>query len=563
MNESSIDLGEIWAAVRRRAWLLVVSIALITPIGLLVALLLPPYYSSTARILVQSQRIPNELVKSTVEMGSNERLALIHQRLTTRDNLLAMADRLTLFDNRTELSPTDIVDSLRDAIEVEEIELRQSTRSRTQALASAFTVKYSSRDPVTAARVANELVTMVLRENLETRSRIASETREFIQKRADDLANALAQLEREIARFKAANGNSLPESLPNRQDELLALQERTFELERQRVNLEEQQRALADAIEAGATPESINARQQLTPEEQRLRQLQQELAQNLGIYTESHPKVIALRSSIASLEAANAAGAPVEIDPANADKNQLTRQEELLAQQRERNLELVKRQLELVTKQADQATARMKALRDSIAATPDTELALTALVRRRDEIAEQHQQATRKAAVAVAGEELEINRQAERYEIIEQAQIPEKPDSPPRKLIAVGSFAASIGLGIALMVLFELLNSTIRTTRQMASRVGIAPIVAIPLIRTAHETTQKRLTTGLYALLLIGLGAGFLFLVDQYVTPIDRLVTNFLDDAKLTPVVEQARENFGQLLERITAWLRNAADGVI
>lgn len=563
MNESSFNIGDIWSAVRRRAWLLVVCVVVITPIGFLVALLLPPYYSSTAKILVQSQRIPDELVPSTVEVGSNERLQLIRQRLTTRDNLLAMADRLALFDDRTDLSPTDIVDGLRGAIEVEEIELRQSTRSRAKVLASAFTVRYASRDPVTAARVANELVTMVLRENLETRSQIASETREFLQKRADDLANALAQLEREIARFKAANANSLPNSLRNRQEELLALQERRFELERQRVNLEEKERALYEAIEMGATLETLNVEPRLTPDEQKLQQLKQELAQTLGVYTDAHPRVVGLRSSIASLEAAIAAGAPEEIGSAETAKDGPSRQEALMALQRERNLELVKRQLELVRKQSDQAEERTKSLNASIAATPDTELALTALERRRDEIAQQHHEATRKAAVATAGEELEINRQAERYEIIEQAQIPEDPDSPPRKLIAVGSFGASIALGLGLMVLFELLNRTIRTTRQMVSRVGIAPIVAIPLIRTSHETTQKRLTMGLYGLVLIALGAGFLFLVDQYVSPVDRLVTNFLDDAKLTPVVEQARENFGQLLEHVTAWLRNAADGVL
>ena len=99
MNDSPFDIGEIIAAIRRRAWMLLASVVVITPIGLMVALLLPPNYSSTAKILVQSQRIPEELVPSTVQERAAERLALIQQRLTTRDNLLAMADRLALYEN--------------------------------------------------------------------------------------------------------------------------------------------------------------------------------------------------------------------------------------------------------------------------------------------------------------------------------------------------------------------------------------------------------------------------------------------------------------------------------
>ena len=504
---------------------------------------------------MQSQQIPSDLVRSTVEVAASERLALIQQRLTTRSNLLAMADRLTLFDDKPGFSRTEIVDALRAAIEVEEIVLAGGRR-RGEALAAAFTVTFKSRSPVTAARVANELVTMVLQENLETRAARASQTREFLQKKSEDLAVELGRIESEVAEFKTSNSASLPDSLTTRQAELLSLQQRLFELEGQRVGLEERRRALQDAIVSGA-PVDITAAQ-LTPEQRQLQQLQQQLAQARGIYSNSHPTIRSLRSSIASLEAAIAAGGS---STGNAGQNSAGMNARLLKDQQQRALDLTNRQLELLARQINEATTRSASLKTSIEATPDTEIALTSMLRKREDLANQHQIAARKYTAAADGEELEINRQAERYEIIEQAQIPEEPDSPPRKLISIAGFGGSIVIGMLLMVVFELTNRTIRTTRNLVSQVGIAPIVAIPMIRTTQESAQRRITSGVYVLLLIALGAGILFLIDQYVAPLDRLTTKIMDDAHLTPIVDDARERFAGIQERIFAWLRSAIGG--
>jgi len=546
LNDSAFDIGEIIDAFKRRAWLLVASIVVLTPIGLLVALLLPPSYSSTARILVQSQQIPNDLVRTTVEVAAGERLALIQQRLTTRSSLLEMSERMQLYENRPRMSRTEIVEDIRDSIEIEEIALggRRAAR-RGDALASAFTVTYRAESPVVAARVANELVTMVLRDNIENRSRRASETREFLQKKKQDLATELSRAETAIAGFKAENAGSLPETLNSRQDELLSVQQRVFELETQRLTLDSGRRELEDAIDRGLT--FAQAGGSRSPAEQQLEVLKRQLAEARGIFSASHPKIKALQASIASLEAsiASEGGGSAADDGVTSSRTELSRR-----------LGRVQRQLDLLDKEINTHRERMTELRDTIAKTPDVEIALDALLRNRDALAKQLQDATLKEAQAADGEILEVNRQAERFEILEQAQIPEEPDSPPRKLISIASFGGSIAIGVALIILMELLNRTIRTTRGLVAQVGIAPIVAIPLIRTAEENTKRRVSTAVYLLLLLALGAAFLFLIDQYVAPLDRLITNLMDDAKLTPLVEEAREKVGALMHQGKGLLR-------
>jgi len=557
VNDSGFDISDITGAIRRRFWLLAVSVIVITPIVLVIALLLPPYYSSTASILVQSQQIPSELVQSTVQVASGERLALIRQRLTTRQNLLAMADRLQMFENRTDMSRTEIVTALRGAIEVEEIQLQQRRNSRAAVQVAAFTVTYASQSPVVAARVANELVTMVLQENLENRSRRASETRQFLDKKTRDLSSAINQIEAEIAAFKAQNAASLPSSLPSRQDELRDLQLRKFELEGQKVTLEERLNALQAAIKTGIPIDGAQSSQA----ELELEQMRRQLAQARGVYAESHPTIRGLTSQIASLEAAalaeklNAVG---DAGPTTADERV-----RLLLSNQERNVALTERQLQLIDRQLTATDERIEKLVESIEQTPDTEIALAQLERRSAELVSQHTLASRKSAAAADGEELEVNRQAERYEIIEQAQIPEQPDSPPRKLIAAGGFGGSIVIGFGLMFLFEFMNKFIYTSRQLARQVGLEPIVTIPLIRTPHENVRRRFMLIATIVGLAAIAALMAAGIHYFVTPIDTLVTNLLDDANLTPIVEEARERFGGTLDRLTSWLRAATGGLI
>lgn len=558
MNESGFDFRDIVSGFKRRAWVLAASIIVITPIVLLIALLLPPYYSSTAKILVQSQQIPNELVQSTVNVRAAERLALIQQRLTTRQNLLELADRLRIFEDKPQMSSTDIVEALRESILVEEIALSDRPSRVTQA--AAFTVTYNSRSPVNAARVANELVTMVLQENLETRAKRAADTRTFLDKKSRDLAVELSRIEGEIARFKIENAEALPTSLHNRQSELSDLRERRYGLLQQRVTLEERRRALREGIDAGVLL-SDGTESPRTPEERKLDTLKQQLAEARGVFASGHPSIRALRSRIASLEASIVSSRESSLATSDAPRGESAGGE--IQTDRERQLTLIDRQYKLFVERIDAANKRIKSLEESIAATPDTEIALSALERRRSDLAAQHQSASVKSAKAADGEELELNRQAERYEILEQAQIPQTPDSPPRKLIAAGGFGGSIMLGFGLIVLLELMNRTIRTSRHLTTQIGLTPIVTIPMIRTSQEVTKRRLTTGVYVLLLIGLGFGIVFMIDQYVTPIDRLVTNFLDDAQLTPIVEEARERFAGSIDALKGWLRRLTGGVI
>src|SRR6267154_6475097 len=97
--------------LRRRWPYFLIPFVSVLLVGSAVTYLWPATYFSEGKILVQSQQIPMELVRPTVTSAAQERIQVIEQRTTTRDNLLAIADKFDLFpEKRRFMSVCDIVE---------------------------------------------------------------------------------------------------------------------------------------------------------------------------------------------------------------------------------------------------------------------------------------------------------------------------------------------------------------------------------------------------------------------------------------------------------------------
>ncbi len=80
-------------------------------------------------------------------------------------------------------------------------------RSGERKQAIAFSVGFEYERPDVAARVANELVTMILNEDVRTRTNFASETTKFLESDVKRLENQLSAINDEINnRQKTATG---------------------------------------------------------------------------------------------------------------------------------------------------------------------------------------------------------------------------------------------------------------------------------------------------------------------------------------------------------------------
>jgi len=109
----------------------------------------------------------------------------------------------------------------------------------------AFTVSYQSEQPVLAQKVANELTSLFLGQNLKSRERQAQEATTFLQQEAESLSAHINEVDDKIAAFKQKAAGALPElmslnlSLLNQTDrELMDIDQQIRSLEERRTYLE-------------------------------------------------------------------------------------------------------------------------------------------------------------------------------------------------------------------------------------------------------------------------------------------------------------------------------------
>jgi uncharacterized protein involved in exopolysaccharide biosynthesis len=203
-DTSHLWRGAYYFALLKRRWVhFLIPFISVLLVGAAALVLWPPTYYSEGKILVQSQQIPTELVRPTVTSAAQERIQVIEQRTMTRDNLLAIADKFRLFpDRRSLMSPTQLVDLMKKNIKIEPYAQPLSFGRGSASPTIIFTVGFEAADPETAAKVANELITRILNEDLRDRTSRAMDTTKFLTRELQRLQTESNVIDAKVAQSK-------------------------------------------------------------------------------------------------------------------------------------------------------------------------------------------------------------------------------------------------------------------------------------------------------------------------------------------------------------------------
>ncbi len=509
----NLDLSYYVSVFLRRLHVFLIVAAGVTAAGVYVAMTLPPMYNAQARLLVESAQIPNELAASTVTTGAEEQLAVIEQLLMTRANLIDIANSLKVFGPPGQMSADAVVSRMRS----------QSTIERRGRGATLLEIGFQSSDPQVAARVTNEYLTRILQQNVEIRTGRAEDTQDFFKNEVDQLGLDLDRLSARIVDFKNANSGALPDSLDFRMTRQSFQQERLAQIDRDLDAIDEKRERLRQLFDSGASFGIDRA--SLSPEERRLADLRDELENALVVYSPTNPRVRILQARVQQMEQQIAKSAPSSGDAeASVDPRQVVLDMQLAE---------LDAQEGYLTEQRGLAEAELKTLEASIAKTPQNAVTLDALERDYSNIQSQYNSAVDRLAKAATGERIELLSKGQRISVIEQASVPNRPTSPNRVMIAGGGGAAGILLGAAVVLLLELLNQSIRRPVDLQNRLGIAPLVTLPYVRTRQEIVVKR---SIVLLLIVAVVVGvpaLLFAVHTFYLPLDLIVSKI--SARILP----------------------------
>lgn len=518
-----MDLSFYFKVFLRRLPYFLVVFVLVAAAGVTLALMLPPVYRAEARLVVESEQIPDELASSTVRTAASERLQIIQQRILTRDILLEMANELGIYTNTGSAPmPADVkVQDLRNRINMR-ITGAEQRRGAAQAL--LVNVSFEAPEPRMAAAVTNQLVTLILQENVDMRTTVASQTLDFFTREVERLDRELSRLSSQILVFEEENLNALPDSLEFRRSRQAALQERLTQLQREETVLSERRRRLVSLYESSGEAAVVSERQ-MSPEARQLQQLRSEYANSVAVLSLENPKVAVLRSRIEALEKVVAGQNSQEKGNGEGSKP---------ASAYEMQLADIDAQIDYLAEQKTQIQGSLDDLEKTIQATPGNSVTLNTLQREYENVRAQYNQAVARKAQAETGDLIEALSKGERISVLEQAVPPREPTSPNRPKIAAAGVAGGIAAGLGLVLLLEFLNTSVRRPVDLTERLGITPFGTVPYIWTRRQIWRRRMIIlGVFAVILIGVPAG-LWIVDTQVTPLEPLIGRILDRLNLS-----------------------------
>ncbi|MEM8770541.1 MAG: hypothetical protein AAGD92_02720 [Pseudomonadota bacterium] len=496
--------------LRRRIWYFLIPVIAIAPIGAAIVLAMPAKYTARGTILVESQQIPVDYVRSTINAYAQERIQTIRQRVMTVNQALEVADKHNVFPKNTTLSESERAQKMRDGLNVSLITVGRKSRSGDGTI--AFTVSYTHRDPNKAYLVANEFMTLFLSEDVRTRTAGASNTTEFFEREAQKLLAQVSGIEQRISEFKVQNADALPEHLNMHLDMLERANRQYVTSERSNEQLEEEKQFLASQLVSGAEatgglsaqlqalesqlallratyydgyPEIRQSQDQISAIKRRMRPstaiqtLRQELALADTALTDLE------RSEEADSEAVAAAEARVE-EARRKLSDQISSESraggDASNAQIEARIALIDNRIRMNDRRTNALSAEIEDLQTRIARTPAVERDLATLTRDYDNLFGEYRELRAKQQDAQLAENLEENQQAEKFSILEPARRPHQPSSPDRPKLLVFALFAAFAIGGACAMLAELLFSTIRGRVHVSGVIEEHPIAVIPYI---------------------------------------------------------------------------------
>ncbi|WP_417463014.1 GumC family protein [Kordiimonas sp.] len=494
--------------LRRLHYFLIISV-IISAVSIIAAFTLPPAYESQTRLLLEGPQIPSELAASTVMVGLAEQLEIIEQRLMTRANMLDVARSQQVFEDIQTMSADGIVEAMRARTTIQK---GGTSRKPTPIL----TISFEARNPSIAAGVLNEYLTLIERQNAEFRTSRAGNTLEFFQQEVNRLGQDLNTQSARILEFKTRNSGALPESLEYRLDQQATLQEQIRQIDRDTTTLRNQGERLVQIFETTGQL-GANEGTRLSPDEQRLQEMQTQLDEALSVYSPENPRVKMLEAQIKQVEDRLASRTATEKPETNTPAQSLG--------SATLNLQLseIETRISMLQEQREDTASRLTLLEESLARTPANTVTLDELNRTYTNIEQQYNTAVDRLAQASTGERIESLARGQRISIIEPPAAPNQPTKPNRVLIAGGGTAFGILAGVALIFLIELLNRTARRAEDIVKHIGVRPLATIPYMRSRSEIFWKRLIkVTLYLLILVGIPLA-IYAVHLYYLPLDLL----------------------------------------
>ena len=482
LGHRSMNVNDYVQILRRRVWALVVPVVVVPVIAVLIAGALPKRYTATTTVLVGQQRIQQSLIQPVSPDEMNQRLATIQQQIESRPNLQTIIDRYGLFaKDRATVPIEDLEDALAKQIEIAPIQPLPGSNYRGLP---GFSITLTAGSAELAQKICTDITNMFIQENQIERLGGANATTQFLDQQLADAQASLNAQDARLAQFKERYAGQLPEETQNNLGMLQSLSTQlsavTADLNRAQQDraftqtLLDQQTAAMQATTANPT-DIDTLQKQLADAEAQLADLQSK-------YTDDYPDVKKAKHEVQTLKdeitAANQSAQTNPAPQAPTASTATTPQIQQLRAQLHQYDETIREKSTEQKRLQDQ----MQSYQARVNMSPVVEQEYKEITRDSQNASDFYNKLLTEKSQSSVVSGLVNNEGSEQFQVVDPAELPQRPTFPKRSLFAAGGLAGGLALGIGLVLLLEMNDKSLRCEQDIEVLLRIPMLAQVPLV---------------------------------------------------------------------------------
>lgn len=488
-------LGEYGRIALKRKWMIILpTLAIGLAIGYVV-FRLPDIYESTTLIVVKSSTLPNSVVPTITEETLSRELASISQVVTSRSSLQPLVEKYDLYKEERQRGEAMevIIDDMRKGINVK-------VNTSRNDITNAFNITYRGRDPKTTKAVAGELASKYIDEQTKGMVNAGASAKQFFEEQVRAAKEEVDAIDSQRLTYLQQNINNLPSQSQALVGRLTALTEQQKALVAEQGRLRDLAAAyrsqLGDITKSRDQEIAITSRDFTDPKStaawghlvSRRSEYEGELQMLMAQYTEKHPDVVAKKKQIEDVklqqeEMINDWKARVE-----ERKQALIKLSDPRILTLNTNISMVEGDMDRQSRLLSETNNQIAELNSRINAIPNAEVALQAIEREYQTKKTNYDNLLLQQSKIVVGADAAKEQQGGGIQVVDPANLPEKPVAPKRLMLTAGGFGVGLALGLLLVMIFEVRRLfTIQTIEDAKHYTSLPVLASIPELLTPAE----------------------------------------------------------------------------
>ena len=495
--------------LRRRRILAVAAFGTVLAAAVSFAVYLPDLYQASALVLVE-RPVNESFIRPAVTGELESRLHVIKQEILSRDRLTQLVNRFELYpEMRKRAGIEEVLSQTRNDIAVE-AEGPEQVSGRTKTVSFRLTYTGDSRQSV--ADVTNAIAAFYIAQNDRMRSDEATQTTDFLKAQLLEAKKGLDRQESLLRQFTSAHTGELPQQMGVN---LATLERMNTQLRlngEQQLRIIEQRERLMDGMLLQPTGGTAAARVAVDPDAspemverlQKIEKSKQELTALEAKFSNRHPDVVRLRDQLVALERE-----AVDADVAMQQKKQAEEQaaaaraasataEATTQSQRElpfrrRTVETLDAEIAKLRQDEAAIRATITAFELRLASTPERQQEYSLITRDWTSAKDLYDSLLKRYDEAQLSQNVETDRQGERFRVLETAIPPEGPSAPNRLRLMIMGFLLALAAGVAAVLAVEQFDTSFHSIDELREFTAVPVLVAIPPIGRAPVKQRVRM----------------------------------------------------------------------